>query len=174
MQMKNGDVHSRTSIWTYHQQNGVTYCLGFYVLVNSLAPGTLEWNFRYVIIQGILVIGSWGISCEIALIYESQLTLTDNESTLVQVMAWCRQAPSHYLGQCWPRSLTPHDVTRPQSVLITYFNSHKAWWIQCSAFCQWCVGCNGAVADVSDMAVEMGFWKICQHSTTINNLWPCQ
>ena len=22
-------------------------------------------------------------------------------STLVQVMAWCRQAPSHYLNQCW-------------------------------------------------------------------------
>ena len=27
-------------------------------------------------------------------------------------MAWCRQATSHYLGQCWPRP----RVTRPQSV----------------------------------------------------------
>ena len=25
-------------------------------------------------------------------------------TTLVQVMAWCCQAPSHYLNQCWPRS----------------------------------------------------------------------
>ena len=24
-----------------------------------------------------------------------------NLSTLVQVMAWCHQAPSHYLNQCW-------------------------------------------------------------------------
>ena len=33
--------------------------------------------------------------------------LIDDESTLVQVMAWCRQATSHYLNQCWPRSMTP-------------------------------------------------------------------
>ena len=35
-------------------------------------------------------------------------------STLVQVMAWCRQATSHYLSQCWPRSMSPNGVTRPQ------------------------------------------------------------
>ena len=28
--------------------------------------------------------------------------LMDTMSTLVQVMAWCRQAPSHYLTECWP------------------------------------------------------------------------
>ena len=43
--------------------------------------------------------------------------LTDDDmSTLVQVMAWCRQATSHYLSQCWPRSLSPYGVTRPQWV----------------------------------------------------------
>ena len=26
--------------------------------------------------------------------------LTDDKSTLVQVMAWCRQATSHYMSQC--------------------------------------------------------------------------
>ena len=31
-------------------------------------------------------------------------------------MAWCRQATSHCLSQCWPRSLLPHGVTRPQWV----------------------------------------------------------
>ena len=36
--------------------------------------------------------------------------------TLVQVMAWCRQATSHYLSQCWPKSLLPYEVTRPQWV----------------------------------------------------------
>ena len=34
--------------------------------------------------------------------------------TLVQVMAWCRQATSHYLSQCWSRYLSPHGFTRPQ------------------------------------------------------------
>ena len=61
----------------------------------------------------------WGISCEIALIWMS-LDLTDDQSTLVQVMAWCHQATSHYLSQCWPRSLSPYGVTRPQWVNIIY------------------------------------------------------
>ena len=43
----------------------------------------------------------------------------DDESTLVQVMAWCRQATSHYLNQCWPRSILPYGVTRPQWVNLT-------------------------------------------------------
>ena len=29
------------------------------------------------------------------------------KSTLVQVMAWCRQATSHYLSQCWPTNMSP-------------------------------------------------------------------
>ena len=38
------------------------------------------------------------------------------KSTLAQVITWCRQATSHYLSHCWPRSISPHDVTRPQWV----------------------------------------------------------
>ena len=58
---------------------------------------------------------SWGISCEIALMWMS-MDLIDDKSTLVQVMAWCRQEASHYLSQCWPRSMMPCGVTRPQWV----------------------------------------------------------
>ena len=47
------------------------------------------------------MIDGWGISSEIALIWMS-LDFTDDQSTLVQVMAWCRQATSHYLSQCRP------------------------------------------------------------------------
>ena len=57
----------------------------------------------------------WGIYREIALRWIS-MNPTDDKSTLVQVMAWCRQATSHYLSQCWPRSLSPYGVTRPQWV----------------------------------------------------------
>ena len=39
--------------------------------------------------------------------------LTDDKSPLVQVMAWCRQATSHYLSQCWPSAMPPYGVTRP-------------------------------------------------------------
>ena len=59
-----------------------------------MAPGKFEYNFRYVIFQGILVIDGWSISCEIALIWMS-VDFTDDQSTLDQVMAWCRQATSH-------------------------------------------------------------------------------
>ena len=38
---------------------------------------------------------------------------TDDKSTLVQVMAWCRQA-SHCLSQCCPKSISPYGVTMPQ------------------------------------------------------------
>ena len=62
--------------------------------------------------------GGWGISYEIALRW-MPLDLTDDKSTLVQVMAWCRQATSHYLSQCWPRSMSPNGITRPQRVKVT-------------------------------------------------------
>ena len=87
----------------------IVFCL------NSLAPGKFEWNFRHVIFKPILVVDGWGISCEIALIWMSP-DFTDDQSTLVQVMAWCRQATSHYMNQCWPRSISPYGVTRPQWV----------------------------------------------------------
>ena len=45
------------------------------------------------------------ISCDIALRWMS-LDLTYDKSTLVQVMAWCRQATSPDLSQCWPTSVT--------------------------------------------------------------------
>ena len=57
----------------------------------------------------------WVISCKIGLRW-MPLDLTNDKSTLVQVMAWCRQATSHYLNQCWPKSLSPYGVTRPQCV----------------------------------------------------------
>ena len=91
----------------------VTFSKGQWV--NSLAPREFEWNFRYVIFKWILAIGGWGISCEIVLVWMS-LDFIDGQSTLVQVMAWCHQAASHYLSQCWPRSLSPYGVTRPQWV----------------------------------------------------------
>ena len=79
------------------------------------APGRFESNFRYVIFNWILEIDVWGISCEIALIW-LWLDFSDDQSTLVKVMAWCHQATSLYLRQSWPRSMPPYGITRPQGV----------------------------------------------------------
>ena len=35
------------------------------------------------------------------------------KSKLVWVTAYFGQAPSHYMNQCWPRTLSPYGVTRP-------------------------------------------------------------
>ena len=41
---------------------------------------------------------------------------SEEKSTLIQVMAWCRQAASHYLNQCWLSSMSPYIFTRVQWV----------------------------------------------------------
>ena len=93
------------------------------VCINLLAPGKFEWNFWSLIFQIISVIDGWGIFCELAHRWIS-LNLTNDKSTLVQVMAWCHQATSHYLSQCWPRLLSPYGVPRPQWVNDM---SHPPW-----------------------------------------------
>ena len=52
-----------------------------------------------------------------------QKNLTNEKSTLVQVMAWCRQATSHYLNQCWLRSTSPSSVTGSQWVNVPSLQS---------------------------------------------------
>ena len=89
---------------------------GFWL--NSLAPRRFQQKFREVIFKPISVTDGWDISCKIALRW-MPLDLIDDKSTLVQVMAWCHQATSHYLSQCWPRFMLPYGVTRPQWVKDT-------------------------------------------------------
>ena len=92
-------LHGVSACCCSHQLNGSNQNCGIIaykctvdryhsVEINSLAPGRSEWNFRYVISKWILVIDGWVISCEIALIWMS-LDFTDDQSTLVQIMAWC-------------------------------------------------------------------------------------
>ena len=81
----------------------------------SWTTGRFHFNIRKAIFKLTLVNGGWGISYEIALRWMPQ-DLTVDKSTLVQVVAWCRQATSHYLSQCWLRSMSPNGVTRPQWV----------------------------------------------------------
>ena len=47
----------------------------------------------------------------------------DDKSVLVQVMAWCLQATSHYLSQGWPRSKSSYGITKPQWV-----NHFSSFW----------------------------------------------
>ena len=94
--------------------------------------GNLNFILDIIIFKRILVINGWDISCKITLIWMS-LDFTDDQSILVQVMACCHQATSHYLSQCWLRSLWPYGVTRPQQV---NFKWHSDWWCNCNCIAE--------------------------------------
>ena len=93
------------SIWWRHHE-----AEGYQVQSISLTPGRSS-NFKRITSEHTLRIKFISTSCEIALGSMSQNTF--DKSTFVQVMVWCRQATSHYLNQCWPRSMSPYGVTRP-------------------------------------------------------------
>ena len=42
-------------------------------------------------------------------------------------MAWCRQATSHYLSQCWQRFMSPYGVTMPQYVSDKMLKIRAEW-----------------------------------------------
>ena len=84
-------------------------------VVNSLAPGISECDSKNVTFNLVLLIGIFRSSHDNALWLMIE-NLTDDKSTLVQVMVWFRQAINHYLSQCWPRSLSPYGVTRFQCI----------------------------------------------------------
>ena len=92
--------------------------------LNSLAPGGFENIFQNVFFKLISWIDTLSNSCETALRSMPQ-NPSDDKSTLVQVMAWCRQAASHYLSQCCPKSLSPYGVTRPQ--WVNPWSAGNAW-----------------------------------------------
>ena len=64
--------------------------------------------------------------CEITLRCLLQ-NLTNGKSRLDQVMAWCPQATSHYLRQCWPRSMSSCGTTRPQWVKLASAGWPPSW-----------------------------------------------
>ena len=41
-----------------------------------------------------------------------------HQSALVQVLAWCRQAPSHYLKQCWPIHIMTYRIFRQEWAMV--------------------------------------------------------
>ena len=87
-------------------------------MVNSLAPGRSECDSNNGNFNLVLLIGIFRSSHDNAFQWMPQ-GLTD-KSTLVQVMAWCRQATSHYLRQCWLGPLSRYGVARPQWVNWIY------------------------------------------------------
>ena len=86
------------------------------------------------------------------------LDLTDDKSTLVQVMAWCRQTTSHYLNECWPRSMSPYGVTRP-------------WWVKIAIITQGMVVC-WSLCDKTERNILLWKWQFsCQKWVELYHLY---
>ena len=66
------------------------------------------------------------ISSEIVLKWMPQ-HFTDNNSTLIQVMAWCPQATNDYVNQYQQCSMTPYGVNRPYYPLC--YSGHSRYII---------------------------------------------
>ena len=76
-----------------------------------------RWPLRDVTVILWVWNSSLRICFEIAVVWMAQ-NITKDKSVLVQVMAWCCQATSHYQSQCWSRSMSPYGFIRPQWVNV--------------------------------------------------------
>ena len=84
------------------------------------------------------------------------LIIMHDKSTLVQIMAWCRQQ-SNYLSQCLPRYiLSPYGFTRPQWV-----NNRSLLWVM--------VYPNKPLPDT--MMTQSEFWWWSLNSAVSVTLW---
>ena len=105
-------------------------------IVNSLRPMVFQWKFTYAIFKPILVIDGDGISYEITIRWMA-LDHTTDKWTLVQIMAWCRQATGHCLSQnvdtvpCrLMASLDHHELCAENSTgkMVAKIESHVYTW----------------------------------------------
>ena len=65
-------------------------------------------------------------------------------------MAWCHQATSYYLSQCWPRSMLLYGITRPQWV---WYNERinltilSLCWTHARMLYGWAQDCSNSIAN---------------------------
>ena len=90
----------------------IVKCTGsFWVHFNSLAPGIYGSDCKTVISEHMLWTNFMSTTCIITFRWMPK-NVFDNKSTWVQVKAWCHQAKSFYLSQCWPRFVLSHGTIR--------------------------------------------------------------
>ena len=80
-------------------------------------------------------------------------------------MAWCRQAPSHYLSRCWPRSKSPCNISRPQSIAYSIYEYTRRYDKQTQTYFE-------AVSDANTYMPGNGTSTSCPPLS--GNLHQCQ
>ena len=114
--VKNTEYNSDTTYCTIRLQRVIIY----------LNIKKITWHSIFVVTKNIVRCFSWSTevySLEVHLSSIKHLILSwhnISRSTLVQVMAWCRQAPSHYLIQYW---IITNNTLRKTSPIISSSNT---------------------------------------------------
>ena len=113
--MNQQDCSRQMAIFMCHYAN-LTHC----------PSGNAAVIFKSTIFQPMVRSSNLGTWCEIAVLWMPQ-NLTNEKSSLIQVMARCHQTTDPYLKQCWPRSPTPYHVITPQwDKCITLYNVNRS------------------------------------------------
>ena len=73
--------------------------------------------------------------------------LADDKSTLNQIMAWCREATSHYLNQYWVSSMSPYG----SQIYIT--ENMRGFWREMTSIIPWQRAYKGYVCPLSSNLV---------------------
>ena len=92
-----------------------------YKILRSHSPE----EFFIALAIGLLLKSNTAINLILHSLAIRQDPIDDEKSTLVQVMACCCQAASHYLNQCRPKFTSPYDVTGPQWIKPIVL---APWW----------------------------------------------
>ena len=64
-------------------------------------------------------------------------SVTNKESTLVLVVAWCLQVRNHYLSQCWPRFMSPHVDKAYLYMRLRLYSSRGKMHCNCGLYYWW-------------------------------------
>ena len=92
------------SICTWRSISRKCVCT-YLVVINSPAPGICGGNFKSILFK-LVAQNRLAPGCEISFRWMPH-NLTNDKSTLVQVMTWCRHTTNHYLSKYWLRYMSP-------------------------------------------------------------------
>ena len=108
-------VPVRETTWKWMRQS-----YGWEIIYELIGPCDIWMKFQVSNFQANFVSSHWRLRY---LLWNCpqppkglSLDCTHDMYTLVLVMAWCHQATSHYLNQCWPTFTPPYAFTSPQWV----------------------------------------------------------
>ena len=122
----------------------------------KLAPDVCVFNLKSLLFKLISRANILDISFETAPRWMPK-ELIDDQSILVQVKAWCRQAKSHYLNRSWPRSMLPYFVAAIMSLTLK-------GWVTFSWNC---------ILDSMGINLKSNrfLWNLCDTTYTESVLW---